>query len=241
MISRILGERFLQWRKKMYFYHMGEWQPIWTQNNDFITLVLGMNFLVFVSLKVRFQNTFFSFIRLIDTRVFFSKYGDQSILKSGWTYGSGFFTLSTLSLFVALVSDNQLNGSSIEKIYFIILLGGVFIIFLRTLLSTFIGLITGQIHWINQSHFRALTYIFRLSILLYILLLFQVFTFDHNDISLLAICVLFAVLYCLVQLLLLRQIFNQLILNGLYIILYICTLKLSPWLFLLSGLKIYLE
>ena len=220
---------------------MGEWQPIWMQNNDFITLILGMNFLVFVFLKIRFESTFFSFIRLIDTRVFFSKYGDQSILKSGWAYGSGFFTLSTLSLFVALLGVNLWNQSSVEKIYFIALLGAILIVFIRTLFGTFIGLLTGQMHWINQSNFRALTYTFRLCILLYILLLFQVFTFDHNDISLLVISVFFAVLYCLVQLLLLRQIFNQLILNGLYIILYICTLKLSPWLFLLSGLKIYLE
>ena len=220
---------------------MGEWQSIWIQNNDFITLVLGMNFLLFVFLKVRFQNTFFSFIRFIDTRVFFSKYGDQPILKSGWAYGSGFFTLSTLSLFAALVGVNLWKVSSVEKIYLIALFGGILIVFLRTLLGTFIGMITGQIYWINQSHFRALTYVFRLSILLYILLLFQVFTFDHNSISLLAIGVFIALVYGLVQLLLLRQIFNQLILNGLYIILYICTLKLSPWLFLVKGLKIYLE
>lgn len=215
---------------------MDVWQTLTPQNTDWITFVFSINFLVFILLKVRFEHTFFSFIRLIDSLLFFSSHGDRFVLTNGWYYLSGFFTLSTFSLLATFWTQLHLP---IEPyfIYFYFLFGSSAIVMLRSLFNSFLGYYLNFSQWVNQYQFRNATYIFRLSLLIYVGLLFYTYTFSFSPFFLQMMSYTVILVYLTYHVLLFKQTFDMIMANGVYFILYLCTLKLGPWFILINGLK----
>ena len=66
------------------------------------------------------------------------------------------------------------------------------------------------------------------------------YTFDLSPVFLELFVITSGILYVLYHLLVVKQLFHLINQGGLYFILYLCTLKLSPWILLINGLKLNL-
>lgn len=216
---------------------MDEWLPIPTQNTDWITLVLGANFLLFVFIKRRFQIQFFSFLRLIDTAIYFNNYANNPTILSGFVNLSSLFSLTTLSVF-AVFFLHSFYGYDLDFSLFITL-------FLCTLLMLIIRAITVYVlsyvievrSFVHQYQFRSITYIFRLCTLLFIAMVFYHYWLDHSSAFFKVMLYVGFMIYLGTQLMIIRQLIHTIKDGSLYFILYLCTLKSSPWIILFMGIK----
>ena len=75
----------------------------------------------------------------------------------------------------------------------------------------------------------------RLSIFMGLILYY--YTFELSPIFFEVFALISGFLYVLYHLLVVKQLFSIINQGGLYFILYLCTLKLSPWILLINGLK----
>lgn len=216
---------------------MEEWTLIPHSNNNWITFVLGFNFLLFVFTKWRFEQTFFSFFRFIDRSTHFNNYAEKGLFKQGFIFCAAFFSLSNISLLGTSIMGNyeiiDYNFSS----FVLIFLSTFAIVFLRHLFQLTLANLLKLESFIHQFQFRNSTYLFRLSIPLYIGLVFNQYTPFFSTLLFNGFLVLVLTSYLLTQLLVVKEFFGTINRGALYFILYLCTLKLSPWILLFGGLK----
>ena len=87
---------------------MEEWVLIPSGNSDWMTYVIMVNFLLFVFCKWRYQQQFYSFLRVIDTPLYFNNYAERAIYSQGFILLSVLFSLINISLFICFyLSKNQ--------------------------------------------------------------------------------------------------------------------------------------
>lgn len=215
---------------------MDEWLVLPENTKNWVTLVLGLNFLLFVFIKVRFEQQFFSFIRLIDTPMYFNIYGGKTFTTQGFVYLSGVFFLSNSSLFISFLIRPHTTMPPLRVFLLLFLSIGAILVF-RQLFLGFMGYLLDLKTSINHYQFRNLTYLFRLSILLFIGIIFYCYHFAHSEVFLEGLLIMIAGLYCLTQGMVIYQLISKLNQGGLYFILYLCVLKISPWALLIMGLK----
>lgn len=219
---------------------MEEWVLIPKGNSDWMTYVMMVNFLLFVFCKWRFQLRFFSFLRVIDTPLYFNNYSERPIYSQGFILLSVLFSLINISLFICFyLSKNQY--APLEFNFFaIIFLGICGTIVLRQIILTVLSYFFELQHFINQYQFRTSTYLFRLNIFMFIGLVLYYFTFDLSPAFLESFAIISGVIYLGYHLLVIKQLFSIINQDGLYFILYLCTFKMSPWILLINGLKLSL-
>ena len=215
---------------------MDEWLFLPEQNKNWVTLVLGFNFILFVLIKVRFEQQFFSFIRLIDTPMYFNIYGEKKFISQGFTYVSGLFSLINLVLLLCFLIQPFTQTPSFN-LFLILLISIGAVLILRQSILLFLGLLLDLNGFVNQYQFRNLTYLFRLSILLFIGIIVYYYSFNQSAFFLQGVSITLIFIYFLVQLIVIKQLINIINKGGLYFILYLCVLKISPWIILIRGLK----
>lgn len=215
---------------------MSEWMIYNQENNDWVTLLLFFNFLLFVSLKTLYTTQFYSFIRLFGSQLFINNFGDKPILTQGFNFLMGFFTLLNISLFLTLVLSNF--GYVHFQLYsFLIIFFGISgVCFLRVVIVQFFGLLIKEHFMINNYQFRQFTYLNWWGLFLYIGLIIYCYSWS-SLIFYQSFLILALGLYLFFQFLVIWQLFKPINKSGLYFILYLCTLKLSPWILLLNGLN----
>ena len=216
---------------------MEEWILIPRTNDNWITFVLGFNFLAFIFIRWRFEHVFFSFFRLIDRSTHFKNYGEKGLLKQGFILSLTLFVLSNISLLTThIMSHFQLIKISFFS--YILIFSSIFlIIVLRHFLQLILAYLLDIEEFLHQFQFRNITYVFRLSVVLYIGLVLYQYTFQFSTLFSNGFLILILFAYLFSQLLLIRNFFSTINRGGLYFILYLCTLKLSPWILLIQGLK----
>ena len=216
---------------------MEEWLPIPTQNTDWITLVLGANFLLFVFIKWRFEVQFFSFLRLIDTAVYFNNYANSPSILSGFVNFSSLFSLTTLSVFVVFFL-HSFHGFELEFSTFLtFFLCALALLILRAIAIHLLGYILEVRSFIDQYQFRSITYVFRLCTLLFLGIVFYHYWLNDSFVFFKGMLYGGLVIYLVTQLMIIQQLINTIKDGGLYFILYLCTLKTSPWIILYIGVK----
>lgn len=216
---------------------MEEWTLISHSNDTWITLVLGFNFLLFVFTKWRFEETFFSFFRLIDRSTHFNNYAEKSLLKQGFIFCLSFFSIANISLLGTSIMAHY-GVVDYDFFSFLFIFSSTFtVIILRHCFQLILGNLLGLEDFLHQFQFRNSTYLFRLSVLLYLGLIFNQYTPQFSNIFLNGFLVLMLTTYLITQLLVIKDFFSTINRGGLYFILYLCTLKLSPWILLFGGLK----
>lgn len=216
---------------------MEEWVLISSGRSDWLTYIFTTNFLLFVFCKWRYQLQFFSFLRVIDTPLYFSSYGEKPVIQQGFTLLSILFSLINISLFIGFYLAE--NGTILMDfgLFIRVFLGIVGVVVVRQIILIFLGFIFEIQHFIHQYQFRITTYLFRLNILMFIGLILYYYTFDHSSLYFNVFSTLSLLLYGCYHLLVIKQLFTVINQGGLYFILYLCTLKLSPWILLINGLK----
>ena len=137
---------------------MDEWLFLPEQNKNWVTLVLGFNFILFVLIKVRFEQQFFSFIRLIDTPMYFNIYGEKKFISQGFTYVSGLFSLINLVLLLCFLIQPFTQTPSFN-LFLILLISIGAVLILRQSILLFLGFLLDLNGFVNQYQFRNLTYL----------------------------------------------------------------------------------
>lgn len=219
---------------------MEEWVLIPSENSDWMTYVIMVNFLLFVFCKWRYQQQFYSFLRVIDTPLYFNNYAERPIYSQGFILLSVLFSLINISLFICFyLSKNQY--ATLDFNLFALIFFGIFgTIVLRQIVMTALSYFLELQHFVNQYQFRTTTYLFRLNIFIFMGLVLYYYTFDSSPVFLELFVITSGILYVLYHLLVVKQLFHIINQGGLYFILYVCTLKLSPWILLINGLKLSL-
>lgn len=216
---------------------MNEWTLLATDHDDWMAYVFGINFLLFVFCKQQFSHQFFTFFRVIDTPLYFSSYGERSILQQGFVVCSVVFSIINTSLFLGFLLMH-FSPRIFDLNTFGLLFGGLsLVVILRQVILLGLGFFIDLNSFINQYQFRQATYLFRLSFLVYVGLVFYHFYFAHSPLFFNLMFYTVVSLYLLYHFMVYRQMFNVLNKGGVYFILYLCTLKLSPWILLFKGLK----
>ncbi len=219
---------------------MEEWVLIPSGKADWMSCLLMVNFLLFVLCKWRYEQQFFSFLRIIDTKLYFSSYGEKPIHQQGFTLLSALFCLINLSLFICFYLSEKKILLLDAKVFSWVFFGISGVVILRQAMLILLGYFFNIQHFINQYQFRTITYLFRLNILIFLGLIFYFYTFNLSALFLNSFALVALGLYGLYHLMVIKQLFSAINQGGLYFILYLCTLKLSPWILLINGLKLSL-
>lgn len=215
---------------------MDEWLLLPENTKNWVTLILVGNFLLFVFIKIRFKQQFSSFIRLIDTPMYFNIYGEKKFVNQGFVHLSGGFSLITISLLLSFLIHPH-TATPPLRVFLILALSVAVILVVRQLFLLLLGYLLDLNNVINQYQFRNLTYLFRLSIILFAGIIFYCYSFEQSDLFLKGLFISILIIYCISQLMVIYQLINTINKGGLYFILYLCVLKISPWTILIIGLK----
>ena len=219
---------------------MEEWVLISSGNSDWMTYIMMVNFLLFVFCKWCYQSQFFSFLRVIDTPLYFNNYAERPIYNQGFIRLSVLFSVINISLFICFYLSKNQYAPLEFNLFAIIFLGICGTIVLRQIILTVLSYFFELQHFINQYQFRTSTYLFRLNIFVFLGLILYYYTFDLSPVFLEYFALISGILYVFYHLIVVRQLFSIINQGGLYFILYLCTLKLSPWILLVNGLKLSL-
>ena len=160
---------------------MEEWTLIPRSNNNWITFVLGFNFLLFVFTKWRFQQAFFAFFRLIHNTTQINNYSEKGILKQGFILCLTFFSLSNISLLATYIMGHYQLVAIDFSTFTLILSSTLLIVGIRHILQLFLAYILDLEEFLHQFQFRNNTYIFRLSTLLFVGLVLYQYTHQLPD------------------------------------------------------------
>ena len=216
---------------------MKEWIPIANQNIDWITGVLLVNLLLLAYVKRRYELQFFSFIRFIDTTTYIKSYSEKYGIFSGFISLSMLFSCFTISLFSLFFLSHYYAVDLSFTLFVYVIVGLLLTVLLRSYLILFLSNLLGAKNIIQSFQFRNCTYIFRLSIFLYICLVFYHYGWNQSLLLFQFMVWGGVLIYFTSQILILRQLFDAINRAGVYFILYLCTLKMSPWILLFNGIK----
>jgi len=142
------------------------------------------------------------------------------------------FSVVNVSLFLIFIL-NSLDLIEIDFISFLILFSFLLSIgFLSYLLNSILGQILGVKRETLVFSFNNLRFVFRVSIFIFIILIINYFYFSDSLIFLrtTSFCVL--VFYYLYSIVIIYKFLRNLNRGKLYFILYLCTFKFTPWVFI---------
>ncbi len=215
---------------------MEQWILKGNLQQDWISFIFLFNFILLALLKSTHSVQFQYFIRVIDSSVYFKLYGKNNLRLQYFTLLGFIFLYINLSLFVFFIL-NPFSIGAYSFSSFIDLSSKILCII--TLRFIFLRLCFRFLKFSSFSElfqFKNLTYQIQISILLFILLLlyqYQFYSLRFLNFSL----IVTLILYFVSQLLVLKEYWNTFKNNLLYLILYLCTFKLAPWMILYGIIK----
>lgn len=215
---------------------MEDWISRTELQRDWISLVFLFNFILLAVLRGTHTRQFKTFIRFIDPKLYFKIYGKDNFLLQSFTALGTLFLLINLCLGVFYCLTLFEFGSNSFSFFITLLTEIVGLIFLRFVFLKICCKLLGIEGFLEIFLFKALTYQIQISILSFFLFLFYEFSYPSQE-FLILILILIAGLYLLSQLSLYREYWGVFKYNLLYLILYLCTFKLAPWILLYSILK----
>lgn len=215
---------------------MEDWISRTVLQRDWIGLVFLFNFILLAFLRSTHPRQFKTFIRIIDPKLYFKIYGKDNFILQSFTVLGTVFLLVNLCLGVFYCLTLFESGPSSFLFFSTLLIHIVGMILIRfVFLKTCCKLL--EIDGFSEIFiFKTLSYQIQISILSFLLFLFYEFSYPTQEFLLLIILVI-AGLYLLSQLSLYREYWSVFKYNLLYLILYLCTFKLAPWILLYSTLK----
>jgi len=214
---------------------MEDWILRNIHQKDWLSLVFLVNFFLLVALKLMHENQFYYFIRFIDNALYFKIYCKDKLRLQRFTILGTLFLLVNFSVLAFYIFTYAYSKSN-SFIFFLLLLAKViFLVILRYLFLRFYFSILNITDFTEVFQFKSLTYQIQISILTFVLFLFYQFSFLSIDFFNISIVVVI-LLYLTSQITLYKEYWLTLKYNLLYLILYLCTFKLAPWIVLYSTI-----
>ena len=201
-------------------------------NQDWISILIASNLILLSLTKWRYDRKFISFFKSVDPSVYFNNYGNNFFFNRFFGANILIFSVSNVSLFLIFIL-NSLDLIEIDIISFLILFSFLLSIgFLSYLLNSILGQVLAVKRETLVFSFNNLRFFFRVSIFIFIILIIHHFYFSDGLIFLrtTSFCVL--LFYYLYSIVIVYKFLGNLNRGKLYFILYLCTLKFTPWVFI---------
>jgi hypothetical protein len=209
-----------------------DWISLNKVNNDWISIIIFSNLILLSITKWRYDRKLTSFFKSIDPSVYFNNYGNNFFFNRLFGINILIFSLINISLYIIFI----LNSFGLVKLYlnqFIVLFSFLMSVgFLSYLTnSLFGGMLSIKRETLAYS-FNNFRLLFRVSIFIFIILFIHHFYFFNTFIfiRITVFCVLF--FYYIKSFIIIYEFLRNINRGGFYFILYLCTLKTTPWVFI---------
>jgi hypothetical protein len=209
-----------------------DWISLNKVSNDWISIIIFSNLILLSITKWRYDRKLTSFFKSIDPSVYFNNYGNNFFFNRLFGFNILIFSLINISLYIIFI----LNSFGLVKLYlnqFIVLFSFLISVgFLSYLTnSLFGGMLSIKRETLAYS-FNNFRLLFRVSIFIFIILFIHHFYFFNTFIfiRLTAFCVIFY--YYINGFIIIYKFLRNIKRGGFYFILYLCTLKTLPWVFI---------
>lgn len=212
---------------------MEEWILKENPQQNWISFILIFNFMLLTLLKIGHKTQFQYFTSFLNMSMYFKIYGHSNLRFQSFTLLGLLFLLLNLSLSLFFIFNTYSVGEYSFSFFINLSILIFCFVILRFIFSKISFALLGISSFTNFFQFKSLIYQIQISILAFILLVLYKYSFPYLD-FLYGILIISYFLYFLSQLLLFKEHWSILKHNLLYLILYLCTLKLTPWIILYS-------
>ena len=209
-----------------------DWILLNKVHQDWISILIFSNLMLLSYIKWRYDRKFTSFFKSIDPSVYFNNYGNNFFFNRFFGASILVFSIANISLYLIFI----LNSLDLIELNFISFLIFFSFLLLIGFLSYLINSILGQILAVKREAlayiFNNLRFLFRLSILIFIILVIHYYYFFDTFIFLSTTSLCLFIFYFLNSIVIIYKFLRNLDKGKLYFILYLCTLKITPWVFM---------
>ena len=209
-----------------------DWILLNKVHQDWISILIFSNLTLLSFIKWRYDRKFTSFFKSIDPSVYFNNYGNNFFFNRFFGASILVFSIANISLCLIFIL-NSLDLIELNIISFLIFFSFLLLI---GFLSYFINSILGQILAVKKETlayiFNNLRFLFRLSIFIFVILVIHYYYFFDTFIFLSTTSLCIFLFYFLYSIVIIYKFLKNLDKGKLYFILYLCTLKITPWVFM---------
>ena len=206
-------------------------------HQDWISILMFSNLMLLSLIKWRYNRKFTSFFKSIDPSVYFNNYGNNFFFNRYFGASILVFSIVNISLCLVFVL-NSFNLIELDIISFIIFFSFLLLIgFFGYLINSILGGILAVKRETLVYSFINLRFLFRISIFIYFILVIHYYYFFDTFIFLNTTSFCVFVFYFLYSIIIIYKFLGNLEKGKLYFILYLCTLKFTPWVFIYWVIK----
>ena len=214
-----------------------DWIILNKLNHEWISILIFSNLILLSFTKWRYDRKFTSFFKSVDPSVYFNNYGNNFFFNRSFGVSILTFSLVNVSLFLIFILD-YLNLIKMISFEFLILFSFLLSIgFLSYFTCSFMGSVLGVRRQTLTYSFNNLRFLFRISIFIFLILTIHHFYFFNTFLflNITFFCVL--IFYYLYSIVIIYNFLRDLNKGKFYFILYLCTLKITPWVFIYWFIK----
>lgn len=209
-----------------------DWILLNKVHQDWISILIFSNLMLLSFLKWRYDRKFTSFFKSIDPSVYFNNYGNNFFFNRFFGASILIFSIANISLCLIFIL-NSLGLIELNIISFLIFFSFLLLIgFLSYLINSILGQILAVKRETLAYIFNNLRFLFRLSIFIFIILVIHYYYFFDTFIFLITTSLCLLIFYFLYSIVIIYKFLRNLDKGKLYFILYVCTLKITPWVFM---------
>ena len=209
-----------------------DWILLNKVHQDWISILIFCNLMLLSFIKWRYDRKFTSFFKSIDPSVYFNNYGNNFFFNRFFGASILVFSIANISLCLIFIL-NSLDLIELNIISFLIFFSFLLLIgFLSYLINSILGQILAVKRETLAYIFNNLRFLFRLSIFIFIILVIHYYYFFDTFIFLSTTSLCLFMFYFLYSIVIIYKFLRNLDKGKLYFILYLCTLKITPWVFI---------
>ena len=209
-----------------------DWILLNKVHQDWISILIFSNLTLLSFIKWRYDRKFTSFFKSIDPSVYFNNYGNNFFFNRFFGASILIFSIANVSLCLIFIL-NSLGLIELNIISFLIFFSFLLLIgFLSYLINSILGQILAVKRETLAYIFNNLRFLFRLSIFIFIILVIHYYYFFDTFIFLSTTSLCLFIFYFLYSIVIIYKFLRNLDKGKLYFILYVCTLKITPWVFM---------
>ena len=206
-------------------------------HQDWISILMFSNLMLLSLIKWRYNRKFTSFFKSIDPSVYFNNYGNNFFFNRYFGASILVFSIVNISLCLIFVL-NSFNLIELDIISFLIFFSFLLLVgFFGYLINSILGGILAVKRETLVYSFINLRFLFRISIFIYFILVIHYYYFFDTFILLYTTSFCVFVFYFLYSIIIIYKFLGNLEKGKLYFILYLCTLKFTPWVFIYWVIK----
>ena len=214
-----------------------DWIFINRVHYDWISILIFSNLILLSFTKWKYNRKFTSFFKSIDPSVYFNNYGNNFFFNRLFGGSILIFCMVNISLYFIL-NFSYLGLSKIDFFQFCKLF--CFLVsfgFLSYLMNSFLGNLLSIKKEALVFSFNNLRFLFRISTFIFVILFVHQFYFLKNFLFLQVIFFSVIIFYYIYGIMIILKFLGNIKNGKFYFILYLCILKITPWVFIYWFIK----